>query len=142
MAISPRLARQRLPWVNVTNRKQPQRGCGESFGGDGSFPNVFLIPFNLVLVQQRALFVLEARSFHELRKVTRAQIRKGSYSNEGYKFVPEIGISIQGVDADHAWEYSLRLAIHVKVPVKAEIEWRNNDKAAHPGERGVMVWTP
>jgi len=142
VAISPRLARQRLPWVKVTNRKQPQRGCGESFGGDGSIPNVFLIPFNLVLVQQRAQFVLEARSFDELRKVTRAQIRKGSYSNEGYKFVPEIGISIQGVDADHAWEYSLRLAIHVKVPVKAEIEWRNNDKAAHPGERGVMVWTP
>ena len=26
---SPRLARQRLPWVNMTNRKQPQRGCGQ-----------------------------------------------------------------------------------------------------------------
>jgi hypothetical protein len=84
----------------------------------------------------------EARSFEELRKITRAQIRKGSYSHEGYKFVPEIDISIQGVDADHAWPYALRLAVHLKVPVKAEIEWRNNDKAAHPGERGVMVWTP
>ena len=49
---------------------------------------------------------------------------------------------IQGVDADHAWPYALRLAIQMKVSVKAEIEWRNNDKAAHPGERGVMVWTP
>jgi len=84
----------------------------------------------------------DVRSFEELHKMTRAQIRKGSYSNEGYKFVPEIGISIQGVDADHAWPYALRLAIHLKVPVKAEIEWRNNDKAAHPGERGVIVWTP
>ena len=84
----------------------------------------------------------EARSFEELRKVTRAQTKKGSYSDEGYRFVPEIGVSIQGVDAGHAWEYALRLAIHLKVPVKAEIEWRNNDKAAHPGERGVMVWTP
>lgn len=84
----------------------------------------------------------EARSFEELRKVTRAQIRKGSYSNEGHKFVPEIGISIQGVDADHAWPYALRLAVHLKVPLQAEIEWRNNDKAAHPGERGVMLWKP
>jgi hypothetical protein len=56
--------------------------------------------------------------------------------------VPEIGISIQGVDAGHAWEYALRLAIPYEFPVKAEIEWRNNDKAVHPGERGVMVWTP
>lgn len=84
----------------------------------------------------------EAGAFEELRKMTRAQIRKGAYSDEGYRFVPEIGVSIQGVDAGHAWEYALRLAIHLKVPVKAEIEWRNNDKAAHPGERGIMVWTP
>ncbi len=84
----------------------------------------------------------EAGAFEELRKMTRAQIRKGAYSDEGYRFVPEIGVSIQGVDAGHAWEYALRLAIHLKVPVKAEIEWRHNDNAAHPGERGIMVWTP
>jgi len=84
----------------------------------------------------------EARSFEELRKMTRAQIRKGPYSDEGYRFVPEVGISIQGVDAGHAWEYALRLAIQLKVTVNAEIEWRHNDKAAHPGERGIMVWTP
>jgi len=84
----------------------------------------------------------EAGSFDELRKMTRAQIRKGAYSDQGYRFVPEIGVSIQGVDAGHAWEYSLRLAVRLKVPVKAEIEWRHNDKAAHPGERGVIVWQP
>jgi len=84
----------------------------------------------------------EAGSFEEMRKMTRAQVRKGTYSDEGYRYVPEIGVSIQGVDAGHAWEYSLRLAIHLKVPVKAEIEWRHNDKAAHPGERGIMIWTP
>jgi hypothetical protein len=84
----------------------------------------------------------KAGSFEELRKMTRAQIRKGAYSDEGYRYVPEIGVSIQGVDAGHAWEYSLRLAIHSKVSVKAEIEWRHNDKAAHPGERGIMIWAP
>src|ERR1043165_2170353 len=26
---SPRLAHQRLPWVNVAKAEQPQRGCGE-----------------------------------------------------------------------------------------------------------------
>ena len=84
----------------------------------------------------------QAPSFEELRKVTRAQIKKGSYSDEGYHFVPDIGISVQGVDATHAWEYALRLAIYLKVPLKAEIEWRNNDKAAYPGKRGILAWTP
>ena len=84
----------------------------------------------------------EAGDFETLRRITRAQIRQGSYSSEGYRFVPEIGVSIQGVDAGHAWEYALRLAMHLKVHLKAEIEWRHNDKAAHPGERGVIVWAP
>ncbi|HEY4415113.1 MAG TPA: hypothetical protein VGO57_05425 [Verrucomicrobiae bacterium] len=83
----------------------------------------------------------EAGTFEELRKMTRAQIKKGVYSDEGYHFVSQIGISIQGVDANHAWEYALRLAIHLKVPVKAEIEWRHNDKAAYPGEYGILFWT-
>ena len=83
-----------------------------------------------------------AGGFEELRKMTRAQVRKGAYSDEGYRFVPEIGVSIQGLDAAHAWEYTLRLAIHLKVSVKAEIEWRHNDKAAHPGERGILAWAP
>ena len=82
------------------------------------------------------------RSFEELRNVTRAQIKKGPYSNEGYHHVPEIDVSIQGVDADRAWEYTLRLAIYLKVPLKAEIEWRNNDRAAYPGESALISWSP
>jgi hypothetical protein len=81
-------------------------------------------------------------SFEELRRITRAQIRKGSYSGEGFKPIDEIGISVQGVDADHAWEYAMRLAIHLKVSIKAEVEWRNKEEAAFPGESGVLAWTP
>src|SRR5262245_58876034 len=53
----------------------------------------------------------KAGGFEELRKMTRAQIRKGAYSDEGYKFVPEIGVSIQGGEAGYAWMDSLRVAV-------------------------------
>lgn len=85
----------------------------------------------------------QARSFEALLSVTHAQIRKGDHSGDsGYHFVPEIGLSIQGVDANHAWLYSLRLAQFLKQPLVAQIEWRHNDKAAHPGESGVIEWRP
>lgn len=84
----------------------------------------------------------KAQCFEDLRNATRAHIKKGRYEDEGYHYVPEIGISIQGVDADRAWEHALRLAIYLQVPLKAEIEWRNNDKAAYPGERHSMNWEP
>jgi hypothetical protein len=84
----------------------------------------------------------KAGSFEELRKVTHAQIRKGSHSDSGYHALPDIGISVQGVDANHAWTYSLQLAKYLGTPIRAFIEWRHNEKAAYPGEQGILEWNP
>lgn len=82
-------------------------------------------------------------SFDALKSITHAQIRKGDHSgNSGYHFVPEIGISVQGVDANHAWAYALHLARYLKLPVQVFVEWRQNDKAAYPGESGLLEWRP
>jgi hypothetical protein len=84
----------------------------------------------------------KAKSFDELRKITRARIENGTKTDEGFHPVPEIGISIQGVDANHAWKHALRLAVYLSIPLKAEIEWRQKDEAAFPGERGCLFWQP
>lgn len=84
----------------------------------------------------------KAASYETLRKVTRAQIKNGEFWDEGYKYVPEIGISIQGVDANRAWEHSLRLAMYLKAALNAEVEWRHHEKAAYPGENGILSWSP
>ncbi|MEN3369195.1 MAG: hypothetical protein V7609_1338 [Verrucomicrobiota bacterium] len=96
---------------------------------------------DLVRIAHIAAFK-QAGSFEELRNVTLAQIDKGERADSGYKFVPDIGISIQGVDANHAWPYALRLAKFVKQPLHAAIEWRHNAKAAHPGSTGVLEFVP
>jgi hypothetical protein len=85
----------------------------------------------------------KAQSYEALRAATHAQIRKGDHSGDsGYHFVSEIGMSVQGVDANHAWQHALGLAQFLKTPLRATIEWRHNDKAAFPGEIGTMEWTP
>jgi hypothetical protein len=84
----------------------------------------------------------KAGSFGELRNATHAQIRNGSHSDSGFKFVAEINTSIQGVDANHAWQYSLKLAEYLGQRIHAVIEWRRKSKAAHPGQRAVIEWSP
>lgn len=97
---------------------------------------------DLVRVAHTQAFA-KAGSFEALMSVTHAQIRKGDHSGDsGYHFVPEIGISIQGVDANHAWSYSLRLAQYLKTPLIARVEWRHNEKAEYPGEAGILEWRP
>jgi hypothetical protein len=96
---------------------------------------------DLVRIAHIAAFK-KAGSFDELRHVTHAQIAKGDRSDSGYKFVNEIGVSIQGVDANHAWQHALRLAKYLRQPLRAMVEWRHNPKAAHPGETGVLEFLP
>jgi len=108
----------------------------------GTFGSIAFSNWNeLVRIAHVEAFA-KAKSFELLRAVTQAQIRKGSHSDSGYHFLPEINISVQGVDANHAWAYSLRLAQYVKVPLRASVEWRNNEKASHPGTSGLLEWKP
>jgi hypothetical protein len=103
-------------------------------------------PFNkwndLVRIAHTHAFA-KAQSFDTLKSVTHAQIRQGNHEGDsGYHFVPQIGISVQGVDANHAWTYALRLAQYLKTPLRVSVEWRQNDKAAFPGEKALIEWAP
>ena len=64
--------------------------------------------------------------------------RSEAYEEEGYKYHPEIGISIQGQSAPDAWKEVARLADKHRVPVDVKFQWRDNDKAQYPGRIGII----
>lgn len=83
----------------------------------------------------------KAQSFEVLQTLTKVSIRKGDHTGiGGYHFLPEIGISIQGTDSNSAWQYAFQLAQYLNVSLKVTVEWRNNEKAAFPGKKGLMEW--
>ena len=81
-------------------------------------------------------------SFDALCKASGANLRQGQYEEDGYKHLPEAGLSVQGVAASVACEHSMRLAKALGVPIKLTFEWRDKDGAAYPGRTGVIEWTP
>lgn len=64
--------------------------------------------------------------------------KTASYDDEGYKYIPELGISVQGQSAVDAWKEVDRLAKKWRIPVTVEFVWRQNPRAQHPGEAGVL----
>jgi hypothetical protein len=84
----------------------------------------------------------KAGSFDELKRMSAAPIRPGQHDDSGYTYLPDLRFSIQGLDANRAWEYSFMLAKRIPVAIKAVVEWRHNDKAARPGESALLVWDP
>lgn len=83
-------------------------------------------------------------SVDSLRGATKSNFVVGRASQEqmkkGYRYVPQIDISIQNVDAEHAWSNVLRLAKHLGVPVAVDFEWMPKADAARPGEKGCLSW--
>lgn len=61
-----------------------------------------------------------------------------NYTNEGYKFYPDIGVSVQGQSASDAWKEVSRLAEKYSIPVEVRFQWRENEKAQYPGRLGVI----
>lgn len=60
------------------------------------------------------------------------------YEDEGFKYYPDLGISVQGQSAADAWKEIDRLATKWRIPVTVEFWWRQNPKAQHPGQTGIL----
>lgn len=61
------------------------------------------------------------------------------YEEKGYRYFPEIGISIQSFAATAAWKEIARLADKHRIPVQVRFVWRNKPNARYPGRTGMLT---
>jgi hypothetical protein len=81
-------------------------------------------------------------SFDAVQNITGAHIKDGKYEQDGFHFLPDADFSLQGVDANLAWDHSLSLARHLRIPIHVRFEWRDKDGAARRGETAILEWSP
>lgn len=81
-------------------------------------------------------------SFDAVRSASTANLRRGRFEDNGYRYLPEVDFSIQGADANNACESAFKLAVAMRIPLKVMFEWRDNEDAAYPGRSGVIEWSP
>lgn len=69
----------------------------------------------------------------------------GKKEDNGYKYIDEVGVSIQGQDANNAWKTTYNVIQALKMPVEVIFAWQDNPKAATPGAIGKFAhmaeWT-
>lgn len=85
-------------------------------------------------------------SVDALRRMSKSNMIIGRPTSEdekkGYRYIAEINVSIQNVDAGHAWSNALRLAEALNVEVEVDFEWMQKNEAAHPGQMGQLSCKP
>lgn len=64
--------------------------------------------------------------------------KAGEYDEHGYKFVSDLGISVQGQSAPDAWKEASRLAKKWGIDLEVEFQWGVNPKGLFPNRIGSM----
>ncbi|UHS56025.1 T4SS efffector SepA family protein [Agrobacterium vaccinii] len=65
----------------------------------------------------------------------------GEVTNNGYKYIPEAGISVQGLDANTAWRTIERLAMVDGQSVDVKFRWQHKEGLENAGVIGAFRLT-
>lgn len=77
---------------------------------NGKFGNQNILNWNKLVDVAHIQAMNAIGDFSDLANFSISGISKGRRSDKGFRFLPEIGISIQGENANHAWKSALHLA--------------------------------
>lgn len=80
-----------------------------------------------------------AKSDEEFEEMMLVNHVKGDKHDEGYRPVPDTGVSVQGQDANGAWRAACHIAQHLKCQLSVKFAWREKEGAAYPGVTGQMI---
>jgi hypothetical protein len=62
----------------------------------------------------------------------------GKKEDQGYRHIPEAGVSVQGQDAIGAWKAASHILKSMHIPGEVVFVWHDNEKAAHPSQTGKL----
>ena len=82
------------------------------------------------------------RTRQDIQRMTGINIQDGSIEDKGYSLIEGTNVSVQGLNADEAWQNSLKLAQSVGCVIEARFCWKDNERASYPGQSGSLRWQP
>jgi len=63
----------------------------------------------------------------------------GKKESNGYKYLDDVGVSVQGQDANNAWRTTYNVLKAIKVPAEVTFVWQDKPKAVAPGSAGKLT---
>jgi hypothetical protein len=96
------------------------------------------VKWNQLLVEAIRRARKHASTDDQLRRLIPVNFVTGKRDNDGYHFYSDIGLSVQGQEANTAWKGAHHIARQLGISIEAEFQWRVKDGAAHPGVTGRL----
>jgi hypothetical protein len=80
----------------------------------------------------------KAKSAAEQKKLVIVNFVEGQKSDEGYRFLSDVGISVQGQDANGAWRGACHVAQQIGCELKTTFIWREKGRCCVSGDDGTV----
>jgi hypothetical protein len=80
------------------------------------------------------------KSDDEFKRLVTVNWFKGKKEDEGYRYLPDVNLSVQGQDANAAWRGASHIAKQLGRPIEVIFTWRVKEAAAHPGVTGKLSY--
>lgn len=78
------------------------------------------------------------KSAAELKQIVTIPYIDGKKTDEGFRYLSDLGISIQGQDANGAWKAAFYIARKLDLSLSVTFVWREKEGAAFPGSTGQL----
>ena len=96
---------------------------------------VYWNPLMYAVIGEAAARGVGKEDLMELITVNRVEGRK---DDQGYRYLPDVGISVQGQGANAAWKQAYRIASSVGIRLDVVFAWQSHPKAAMPNTLGSL----
>ncbi|MEC9245493.1 MAG: hypothetical protein VYB05_12030 [Pseudomonadota bacterium] len=91
--------------------------------------------WNLLLDEALRLGMKHVGTFHKLQQLCPVNMVKGRKEDDGYSYLADIDISVQGQDSNGACRGIVTIAQALGISLEIGFMWRHKENATFPGER-------
>jgi hypothetical protein len=92
--------------------------------------------WNHLLIETITQAAARLKDVNALKQLMIVNHVAGKKEEQGYRYIPAAGVSVQGQDAVGAWKATSHILKSLHVPAEVVFVWYDNEKAAHPGLTG------
>jgi hypothetical protein len=97
------------------------------------------VNWNGLLKQMIQIARARAKKEDDLHRLISVNFLIGKKEDEGFEYLPDVNLSVQGQDTNDAWKGILHISRQLDIPVDLVFMWRHKPKAAFPGKTGRLV---
>jgi hypothetical protein len=81
----------------------------------------------------------KSQTSQEFQRLVVVNCIEGRKEDEGYRFLADVGVSVQGQDSNAAWRAIHHVARELGCSATVVFHWRSKQEAAFPGVTGCFM---